>query len=163
MSPGRAASFGRLIGSRALNAEMREIDAIFADTLFLGATRGLKRDEDRLWMIAEHLDEDERALAFLSLKTSNLLLTPRRVVELKPHLDVGGMWNVLRFEGYEVSAEVALQDIQAVRVHPARRGGDKLQVVATGGERAWLVPESSSPEDPVGNAEAFAEGIRGAL
>jgi hypothetical protein len=142
---------------------MRGIDEVFAETVFLGATRGLKRDEDRLWMIAEHLDDDERALAFLSLKTSNLLLTPKRVLELKPHLDVGGMWNVLRFEGYEVGTQVELADIQDVRVGAASRGGGKLQLLTEAEERAWLVPESTSSEDPTGNAQAFATQIRESL
>ena len=141
---------------------MRGIDEIFAETLFLGATRGMKRDEDRLWMIAEHLDNDEEALAFLSLKTSNLLLTPRRVLELKPHLDVGGMWNVLRFEGYEVTAEVGLRQIQDVEVETAARGGGKLRLVTTGGENTWLVPPRSSG-DPTGNAQTFAKRLREAL
>jgi hypothetical protein len=142
---------------------MRGIDEVFAETVFLGATRGLKRDEDRLWMIAEHLDDNERALAFLSLKTSNLLLTPRRVLELKPHLDVGGMWNVLRFEGYEASAQVELEDIRDVQVEAAVRGGGKLQVLTETKERVWLVPGSSSSDDPTGNAKAFATQIREAL
>lgn len=135
---------------------------MFADTLFLGATRGMKRDEDRLWMIAEHLEDDEPALAFLSLKTSNLLLTPRRVLELKPHLDVGGMWNVLRFAGYEVANEVDLKGIREVEV-AAGRGGDRLQIVTEAGEQAWLVPASSTSEDPAENAQAFATQIRDAL
>ncbi|MCJ2532279.1 MAG: hypothetical protein LN413_08300, partial [Candidatus Thermoplasmatota archaeon] len=131
---------------------MRGIDEIFAETLFLGATRGMKRDEDRLWMIAEHIDNDEEALAFLSLKTSNLLLTPRRVLELRPHLDVGGMWNVLRFEGYEATAEVGLRQIQNVEVEKAARGGGRLRLITDEGEQTWLVPPSSS-EDPTGNAQ----------
>ncbi len=141
---------------------MRGIDEIFAETLFLGATRGMKRDEDRLWMIAEHLDDDEEALSFLSLKSSNLLLTPRRVLELKPHLDVVGMWNVLRFEGYEVTAEVGLRQIQDVEVEEAARGGGRLRLVTDGGEQTWLVPPSSS-EDPTGNAQTFAKRLREAL
>ncbi len=141
---------------------MPGIDEIFAETLFLGATRGTKRDEDRLWMIAEHLESDEEALAFLSLKTSNLLLTPRRVLELKPHLDVVGMWNVLRFEGYEVTAEVALRQIQNVEVEEAARGGGRLRLVADGKEQTWLVPPSSS-QDPTGNAQTFAKRLREAL
>ena len=142
---------------------MQKIDDLFAETLFLGATRGMKRDEDRLWMIAEHLDDAERVLAFLSLKTSNLLLTPHRLLELKPHLDVGGMWNVLRFEGYEVSAEVELKDVEDVQVTAAARGGGKLQLSTEGEDRVWLVPESSSSEEPARNAEAFAAQIREAL
>ncbi|MCJ2531244.1 MAG: hypothetical protein LN413_02855 [Candidatus Thermoplasmatota archaeon] len=141
---------------------MRGIDEIFAETLFLGATRGMKRDENRLWMIAEHLDNEEEALAFLSLKTSNLLLTPRRVLELKPHLDVGGMWNVLRFEGYQVTAEVGLRQIQNVEVEKAARGGGRLRLITDGGEQTWLVPPSSS-EDPTGNAQTFAKRLRETL
>ncbi len=142
---------------------MPGIDDTFAETLFLGATRGLKRDEDRLWMIAEHLDDDEQVLAFLSLKTSNLLLTPSRLLELKPHLDVSGMWNVLRFEGYEVSTEVELKNVRDVHVGAATRGGGKLQLRTEGEERVWLVPESSSSEDSARNARAFAAQIRDAL
>ncbi|MFQ5552208.1 MAG: hypothetical protein ACE5EW_00540 [Thermoplasmata archaeon] len=142
---------------------MGSIEEVFGDTRFLGATRGLKRDEDRLWKIAEHLDEGERALAFLSLKTSNLLLTPKRVLELKPHLDVGGMWNVLRFEGYEVTAEVALGEIRDVEVEEGVRGGDRLRVVSEAGEQAWLVPASSSLEEPTGNGQDFAARIQDQL
>jgi hypothetical protein len=141
---------------------MRGIDDIFAETLFLGATRGMKRDENRLWMIAEHLDSDEDALAFLSLKSSNLLLTPRRVVELRPHLDVGGMWNVLRFEGYETTAEVQLKQIRNVEVEEAARGGVRLRLDTDGGKQTWPVPPSSS-EDPTGNAQTFAKRLREAL
>lgn len=137
---------------------MRGLEEVFGDTVFLGATRGLKRDEERLWMIAEHLEEDETALAFLSLKTSNLLLTPRRVLELKPHLDVGGMWNVLRFEGYAVTAEEELRNIQRVDVGEASRGGGRLRLETRSGEREWSVPASSS-QDPARNARAFADRI----
>lgn len=139
---------------------MRRIDDVFADTLFLGATRGLQRDEDRLWMIAEHLGEDEPALAFLSLKTSNLLLTPRRVLELKPHLDVGGMWNVLRFEGYAVVAEVDLAGVRRVGVEEAARGGGRLRLETETGEQTWSVPAPSSSEDPAAYARRFAERVR---
>ncbi|MFQ5907743.1 MAG: hypothetical protein ACE5JE_02800 [Thermoplasmata archaeon] len=137
---------------------MRSLEDIFGDTLFLGATRGLKRDEERLWMIAEHLEEDETALAFLSLRTGNLLLTPKRVLELKPHLDVGGMWNVLRFEGYAVTAEEELRYIQRVHVE-ASRGGGRLGLETRSGEREWSVPAASSSKDPSSNARAFADRI----
>ncbi|MEE9592939.1 MAG: hypothetical protein V3W28_05105 [Thermoplasmata archaeon] len=137
---------------------MRGLEEIFGDTAFLGATRGLKRDEDRLWMIAEHMEEDETALAFLSLKTSNLLLTPKRVLELKPHLDVGGMWNVLRFEGYAVAAEEELRNIQRVDVGVSR-GGGRLRLETRSGERVWSVPAAPSSQDPTSNAQAFADHI----
>ncbi|MFQ5985780.1 MAG: hypothetical protein ACE5KQ_00280 [Thermoplasmata archaeon] len=142
---------------------MGSIEEVFGDTLFLGTTRGLKRDEDRLWKIAEHLEEGERVRAFLSLKSSNLLLTSKRVLELKPHLDVGGMWNVLRFEGYEVTSEVGMGDIRDVDVEEGVRGGDRLRLVGEAGEQAWLVPASSSLEDSTGNARAFAARIQDRL
>jgi hypothetical protein len=141
-----------------LDDGMRGLEEFFGDTVFLGATRGLKRDEERLWMIAEHMEEDETALAFLSLKTSNLLLTPKRVLELKPHLDVGGMWNVLRFEGYAVTAEEELRNIQRVDVGVSR-GGGRLRLETRSGERVWSVPAASSSQDPTSNAQAFADHI----
>lgn len=137
---------------------MRGLEEVFGDTVFLGATRGLKRDEERLWMIAEHMGEDETALAFLSLKTSNLLLTTKRVLELKPHLDVGGMWNVLRFEGYAVAAEEELRNIHRVEVGVSR-GGGRLRLETRSGEREWSVPAASSSQDPTSNAQAFADRI----
>lgn len=139
---------------------MRRLEEVFGETRFLGATRGLKREEDRLWMIAEHVEDDEVAVAFLSLKTSNLLLTPRRLLELKPHLDIQGMWNVLRFEGYEVASEVALPAIQHLDLEQSSRGGSTLRMRTEDGEVSWLLPSSGSAEHPEENARAFVEALR---
>lgn len=135
---------------------MRELKDIFSDTLFLGAGRGMRKDEDRLWMIAEHLQEKERALAFISLKTSNLLLTERRLLELRPHLDVQGMWNVLSFKGYDPRREVYLREVLGFYLESGERGKSRLRLQVGEEEVVIPMPISERTENPQEDMEAFA-------
>lgn len=142
---------------------MRDLEEMFSETLFLGAGKGVQTDVDRLWMIAEHLHGDETALAFVSLKTSNLLLTEKRLVELKPHLDIEGFWNVLSFKGYRVKREVYLREILAFDLETGRgeRGALHIQV---GDEKVvFPIPLSEGSEDPQEDLDLFGSCLGGAL
>ncbi|MCJ2520780.1 MAG: hypothetical protein LN412_07555 [Candidatus Thermoplasmatota archaeon] len=136
---------------------MRELKDIFSDTLFLGAGRGMRKDENRLWMIAEHLQEGERALAFLSLKTSNLLLTERRLLELKPHLDIEGMWNVLSFKGYDTRREVYLREVLGFYLESKARGENRLRLQVGDEEVVFPIPVSETSKNPKEDLEAFGD------
>ncbi len=102
---------------------MRDLEEIFSATLFLGSGREVGTDELRLWMIAEHLQEDETAVAFVSTKESNLLVTERRLLELRPHLDVQGFWNVLSFKGYAPRREIYLREVMGFLLEAKDLGG----------------------------------------
>lgn len=142
---------------------MRDLREMFSDTLFLGAGRSLGTDEDRLWMIAEHLHEDETALAFLSLKTSNLLLTEKRLLELKPHLDIEGFWNVLSFRGYRVKKEVYLREVLAFYLEAERGERGTLHLQVGDEEVVFPVPLSEGSEDPQEDLDLFGTCLGGAL
>ncbi len=136
---------------------------MFTDTVFLGAGKGMRRDEDRLWMIAEHLQEDERALAFLSLKTSNLLLTEKRLLELRPHLDIQGMWNVLSFRGYDARREVYLRELLGFYLEPVARGSGSLHLQVGEDEVVFPVPVSETSDDPEEDLKVFGTCLEKAI
>jgi hypothetical protein len=142
---------------------MRDLKDIFSDTLFLGAGRGTKGDEERLWMIAEHMQEDETALAFLSLKKSNLLLTQKRLLELKPHLDIEGFWNVISFKGYAVERAIYLREVLGfyLEVEDPRAATLRLQVGAE--EVVFQVPVADASQRPAEDLEAFGACLQRAL
>ncbi len=97
----------------------------FDHAVFLGLARQSKRDPYRLGLFAKHLDAGETALALLAVQGGTLVLTDRRLIEFRAHLEVHGAWNVKEFQGYEVrrawdrTAVVGLD--HAVR--PAASGG----------------------------------------
>ncbi len=142
---------------------MRDLEQMFSGTLFLGAGRGLSTDETRLWMIAEHLQWDETAVAVLSLKTSNLLLTERRLVELKPHLDIEGFWNVLSFKGYRIKVEVYLREVLALYLETEKRQKGWLRLQVGDEEIVFPVPLPEGSEDPMEDVDAFESCLRRAL
>ncbi len=154
---------GGVVSSCEGDCPVRDLEDIFSETLFLGAGKGMRQDEDRLWMIAEHLQEYEKALAFLSLKTSNLLLTERRLLELKPHLDVQGMWNVLSFKGYDVREEVYLREVMGFYLEPPSRGTGRLHLQVGAEEVVFPVPMSEASEDPREDLRAFGTRLGKAL
>lgn len=142
---------------------MRDLKDIFSRTLFLGAGKGMRRDEERLWMIAEHVRGDEEALAFFSLKTSNILLTQARLLELKPHLDVEGFWNVLSFKGYEVRREIYLREVLGFYLETESSRTGKLHVQVGQEEVVFPVPVSEGSENPQKDLEAFGACLRETL
>lgn len=135
---------------------MRRLSEIFARTRFLGGPKDAEQEESRLWMIADHLQEDEEAVAFLALTAGNLLLTNRRLLELQPHLDIQGFWNVLRFEGYQVAREVYLREVVGFALDTEGPSGSlHLQV----GEEETVLPVAVSPraEEPREDLRRFGE------
>ena len=82
---------------------MQDADA-FDDVAFLGTARTAKRDPYRLSLFGAHLESDERPLVILPVQGGTLLVTDRRLLELRAHLEVHGAWNVKEFQD---SPEVA--------------------------------------------------------
>lgn len=79
--------------------------AAFDGTSFLGLARRSKRDPYRLGLFAAHLETDERPLVLLAVQGGTLVVSDRRVLEFRAHLEVHGAWNVKEFQGYEVRRE----------------------------------------------------------
>ncbi len=80
---------------------MRDADA-FEETVFLGLARAAKKDPYRLSLFGQHLQSDERPVIVLPVQGGTLLVTDRRLLELRAHLEVHGAWNVKEFQGYTV-------------------------------------------------------------
>lgn len=95
---------------------MRDSDA-FRDTAFLGLARQSKRDPYRLGLFAAHLDPEERPLVFLAVQGGTLIITDRRVLEFRAHLEVHGAWNVKEFQGYEVRRNLDRAQVLDVEHH----------------------------------------------
>ncbi len=85
----------------AVARRVREADA-FDGVAFLGLARNSKRDPYRLGLFARHLESDERPRALLAVRGGTLVVTDRRLLEFRAHLEVHGAWNVKEFQGYEV-------------------------------------------------------------
>ncbi len=125
----------------------------FEETSFLGLARSAKRDPYRLSLFAVHLHPDERALVFLAIHGGTLVVTDRRVLEFRAHLETYGAWNVKQFQGYEVRREVPRSDVKGLehRIESTRaavedvvllesRAGPEQFVVSRGPE-ATLRPD----------------------
>lgn len=76
--------------------------AAFEGTVFLGLARAAKKDPYRLSLFGQHLESDERPVIVMPVRGGTLLVTDRRVLELRAHLEVHGAWNVKEFQGYTV-------------------------------------------------------------
>lgn len=84
----------------------------FDRVAFLGLGRRARRDPYRLSLFAKLLAPDERPLAALPVVGGDLLVTDRRLLELRPHLDVHGAWNVKEFLGFEIRREFLRGDVK---------------------------------------------------
>ena len=95
-------------------------ETAFADTAFLGFARAAKRDAYRLGLFAKHLEPAERPLVLLPVRDGTLVVTDRRLLEFRPHLEVQGAWNVRRFDGFVVERSTPRGDVRRVerRVGP---------------------------------------------
>lgn len=162
MAEGTEKRFQNLLSLSSGTASMKDLREIFSETVFLGMPSDAREDEERLWMIAEHLHEDEKAIAFLSLARGNLLLTQKRLLELRPHLDIEGFWNVISFKGYSVEMQIYLREILGfyLEAEPAK-ASLRLQV---GEEEIVLpVPVAETSKDPKGDLETFGACLQLAL
>lgn len=137
-----------------------ETEEAFAEALILPEARGGRRDPHRLSLLARHLDPGERGRAIVSIPGGTLVATDRRVLELRPHLEVDGAWNVREFAGYVVSRAVELAEVTAVhrrteekadRASGYRTVEDFLDVDTTGGSESFLL--SRGPRGVLTEAE----------
>jgi hypothetical protein len=143
----------------------------FVDAVFLGGRTKDKRDAERLRLFAEHLDEGESALWILPCRNSTLILTDRRLLDLKPQLVAHGAWNVMKFEGFSLNAEIPRGTATAVRRKPVPLGpggkvigGELLELVAEGKTFTFVTEpygEGLTPDDVSRFLAAFAEGAKG--
>ena len=134
---------------------MRDASA-FDDVAFLGLSRRSKRDPYRLGLFAAHLEPAETPRVLLAIREGTLVVTDRRILEFRAHLEVHGAWNVKEFQGYEVRRAIergAVRDLEH-RLAPAAEGPpgveDSLRlelpdrtetVVVSRGPQATLSPE----------------------
>lgn len=147
---------------------MRDADA-FDEVAFLGTARNAKRDPYRLSLFGAHIDSSERPLVLLPVQGGTLLVTDRRLLEFRAHLEVHGAWNVKEFQGYMVQRSIdrtAVRDVDhnvraAVDAAGNRRVEDRLQLTTSSGLQDFLV--SRGPEPTLSDADfaAVREAVLG--
>jgi hypothetical protein len=129
---------------------VREADA-FEETVFLG--RPSKRDPYRLSLFGQHLEPDERPLILLPIRGGTLLVTDRRLLELRAHLEVHGAWNVKQFQGYAVHTTIERRVIHEVTHEVSRVPDavgnqpieDRIRMVTEAGPADFLVSKGPEP------------------
>lgn len=142
-------------------------DGAFDGTRFLGGREQDRRDPERLRLFSEHLEDGERVLWVLPCRSSTILLTDRRLLDLKPQLVAHGAWNVMKFEGFSLNAEIPNGTAGAVRRRPVPLGpggkvvgGELLQVTARGKTFTFVTEpygEGLSPDDISGFLAALGK------
>lgn len=142
----------------------------FEETKFLGGREEDKRHPERLRLFAEHLDDGERVLWVLPCRNSTLLLTDRRLLDLKPQLVAHGAWNVMKFEGFSLHAEIPRGTASAVRRRPVPigpggkvMGGEMLEIVSQGKTFTLVTEpygEGLTPNDVTRFLAAFSSAER---
>ena len=140
---------------------MRDADA-FERTAMLGLGRGAKRDPYRLSLFGQHLGDEEWPLVLLAIQGGTLLVTDRRILEFRAHLEVHGAWNVKEFQGYVIQREMERKSVSDVThvVEPAdvssgsRVVADKLILTTAEGRAEILV--SRGPEATLSHPEYLA-------
>ncbi len=149
------------------NRELRTAEAdasAFDGAVYLGLSRRAKRDPYRLGLFARHLDPDETALILLAVHGGTLVVTERRLLEFRAHLEVHGAWNVKEFQGYEVRRQVPRASVRAMEhsIGPAD-GSAAVEdaVILVLPDRRETVLVSRGPE-PTLSAEDF-EALRTAV
>jgi hypothetical protein len=131
---------------------MRDADA-FESTVFLGLARAAKKDPYRLSLFGQHLESDERPVIVLPMQGGTLLVTDRRLLELRAHLEVHGAWNVKEFQGYTVHrafAHAALRTVDhvvraAAELVGSRRVEDVLVLGTANGTEELIVSRGPEP------------------
>lgn len=134
-------------------------ETAFDDAEFLGLARHARRDPRRLGLFAQHFEPDERSLALLPIAGGTLIVTDRRLLEFRMHLEVDGAWNVREFAGYTVAREVPLESIIDVarRTNSSESSGsgiveDALHIMGAGGAQEFVLsrgPDRVVPDEDV--------------
>ena len=129
---------------------MPEAD-VFDRTVFVGLARAAKRDPYRFSLFAKHLEPEEVPVVFLTIHGGTLIVTDRRILEFRPHLETHGAWNVKAFLGYEIhrSLERSVVTNAAHELRPTAdgRGGieDRLVLTTVDGPEEILVSKGPDP------------------
>ncbi len=110
----------------------------FAHTRFFPTRPEVKNAYSSILLWGEHLQEGEEVRAVIMLKASTVLLTDRRVMELTPHMDDFGFWNVRQFEGYERTLDVPTH-ATTVAVGQASERGYQLLLQGPSGSHTLLL------------------------
>ena len=71
----------------SIGRRMQDAEA-FDGVVFLGTAKNAKRDPYRLSLFGTHLESDERPLVILPVQGGTLLVTDRRLLELRAHLEI---------------------------------------------------------------------------
>ena len=147
---------------------MQDADA-FDDVAFLGTARTSKRDPYRLSLFGAHLESDERPLVILPVQGGTLLVTDRRLLELRAHLEVHGAWNVKEFQGYTVQRSIDRRSVRDIdhAVRPAadgtgnRRIEDRLLLTTANGPEEILVSRGPEPTLPDADFALLRDALLG--
>jgi len=141
-------------------------ESIFTGAVFLGGRQTDKRDPERLRLFAEHLEEGERVAFVLPCRNSTLLLTDRRLLDLRPQLVTHGAWNVMKFVGFSLHAEIPRGTATEVRRKPVPLGpggkvvgGEAIEITASGKAFAFVTEpywEGLTPDDITRFLAAFS-------
>lgn len=140
-----------------MDGPMRDADA-FDDAEFLGLARNSKRDPYRLGLFSKHLGADERPVVLLAVRGGTLVVTDRRLLEFRAHLEVHGAWNVKEFQGYEIHRQWDRSRVSGVEHRVASAPGtnaveDSVLLVLPTGTEAIVVsrgPEATLHPDDFG-------------
>lgn len=141
--------------------------AAFDGAAFLGLSRRAKRDPYRLGLLAEHLEAGEPARVLMAVQGGTLVVTDRRILELRAHLEVHGAWNVKEFQGYEVRREFPRMSVRDLR-HSARPDPagsrvveDAVTFVLGDGEESVVVSRGPEATLPPEDLEALRAAVLG--
>ncbi len=144
---------------------MREADA-FEGAAFLGLSRHGKRDPYRLGLFARHFEPSERAHVLLAIQGGTLIVTDRRILEFRAHLEVHGAWNVKEFQGYEIHRSLDRGSVRDVahRVSPAGAGQaasaeEALLVTLPGSVETFIVSRGPAPTLPPEDFEVLRAAL----
>ena len=152
----------------SIGGRMQDADA-FDGVVFLGTARTAKRDPYRLSLFGAHLESDERPLVILPVLGGTLLVTDRRLLELRAHLEVHGAWNVKEFQGYMIQRSIDRESVHGIEhtVQLAvdsvgnRRIEDRLLLTTASGPEDILVSRGPDPTLPDADFAVLREAVLG--
>ncbi len=141
----------------------------FRDTAFLGLARRVTQDPYRLSLFAQHLRQDERPLGVLPVRGGTLVVTDRRLLEFRVHLDVHGAWNVKAFQGFSIGRDVPRSAIRQVVYEVTPSGAvqgspvaeERIRITSADGDVVVIVskgPERTLSEEDVSTLRGLILG-----